>query len=176
MTRDEVKQIVRILVATYPNFKADNIKETIDSWYFFLEDENARDIAVAVKTLVKTSNSAFAPSVSEIIDYAHRLDKEEQLLSSEAWALVRPAIADSYYNATKHFESFPTEIQKAIGSPQVLKTWGDNDSKTVDSVIASLFKKNYETVCNRANDRRNVVATKALEDITKRALLGKGMD
>lgn len=177
MTRDEVKQLVRIVVNTYPNFKADNIKETIDSWYFFLEDENAHEIAAALKTFVKTNGNAFAPSVSQLIELANKMKEGQELLSSEAWALVRPAIADSYYNAEKYFNEFPPEIQKAIGSSQVLKNWGDTDSKTVDSVIASNFKRNYEAVMNRKKDvhitNKNALY---LEQITGKALLGKGME
>ena len=152
MTREETKNLIRIIASTYPNFKMENVSDTVDAWHFFLSDESAAEILVALKVYTKTNNTGFAPSVNQLIDLARKRTEEPTMTASEAWAIVRPAIADSYYNATKYFNEFPPEIQKAVGSPQVLQTWGDSDRKTVDSVISSNFKKNYEAILNRKKE------------------------
>ena len=37
MTRDEVKEIVMVIYSTYPNWKPDDLKFTVNAWYLMLQ-------------------------------------------------------------------------------------------------------------------------------------------
>ena len=149
MTREETKKIIQIIVATYPNFKPSDLKSTVDAWYFFLEEFKYQDIAVALKTFVNTSGSGFAPSAAELIALITKPAEMMELTEQEAWAMVRKAVSNSFYGAEQEFEKFPEAVQKAVGSPQMLRNWGQSTFEALDSVIASNFQRSYRTIVNR---------------------------
>lgn len=149
MTRDEVKKIIQIIVATYPNFKPSDPKSTVDAWYFFLEAYKYQDIAVALKTYVNTSGSGFAPSASELIALVTKPLELERMTEQEAWALVRKAICNSGYHAEEEFGKLPDDIKRIVGSPNMLKTWSQNTYEALDSVVASNFQRSYRAISSK---------------------------
>jgi len=156
MTRDECKKILMIIDATFPNFKVNNASETLDAWYFMLKDFDYTAIANGLRVFVATSGSAFAPSVSELIESAREPAMLNENDAVSAWNQVRKAIKDSYYHAEEHFAEFDETTKQVVGNPSQLRSWGQMESTEVDSVVWSNFKRSYEIVQTR-NMKKQVI-------------------
>lgn len=148
MTRDEVKQLVRMAMAIYPNLKPDNIKETVDAWTFMLSDYPGELVGNAFKTFVRTSRSGFAPSISELIEYINKPVETMFPNEVEAWALVSDAIRRSAYYAEEEFKKLPEPVQKSLGSPTMLRAWS-MDEEFNENVAMSNFCRTYRQVIDR---------------------------
>lgn len=148
MTRDEVKQILAVIDSAYPNFKVDNVTETLNAWHFFLADYDYNTIAIALKSYVATSGSGFAPSVSELIGMASKAVDYKQHSEQDAWDMVYRAICRSAYNSKEEFDKLPALVQKAVGSPYQLKEWA-TDVNFNHSVESSNFKRQYRKLADQ---------------------------
>ena len=151
MTREEVGKLMAMINAAYPNMKAENKTATVDAWFFLLNDHDANEIMLAFKTFVNTSNSGFAPSISELIALTHKVEDLSEESGAEAWSLVRKAIARSTYNSKEEFEKLPVAIQQAVGSPEVLHSWATNEFFAEGTVMKS-FLLNYQNALKRQRD------------------------
>lgn len=56
------------------------------------------------------------------------LNTPKQLNELEAWSLVEKAIRNSIYNSQEEFSKLPPLVQKAVGSPNVLRLWAADGS------------------------------------------------
>ena len=152
MTREETKKIVAVVSMTYPNFKPDSMTDTVNAWHLFLEDYSYREISLALKAYVQTSGTAFPPSVSELINYVYKVGELNQISETDAWNKVRMATWDGLYHSKENFDALPEDVQLAVGSHEQLKAWAELDTETLESVIASNFKKAYRNALKRKND------------------------
>ena len=161
MNRIEVQKILMEIEVIYPNFKngITNPTALIDIWHKFLQKYEYADISAALIEFVETSNNSFAPSISQLIGIVKKHKdipvKICLLGSAEAWDLVRKALQSSAYNSAAEFEKLPKLIQKAVGSANQLHIWAI-DSDYNEGVISSVFKRNYEEVCNKEMQYRDL--------------------
>ena len=152
MTRDETKQIIRVITATYPNYNPRNILETIDVWATLLIDYDFEGISKALQVYITTDTSGFAPAIGQIIAKYNDLRNPVQINAMEAWGLVSNALRNGYYNSKEEFDKLPPLVQKAVGSASNLQHWSMSDEEAVETVIASNFKKAYEVECKREQE------------------------
>lgn len=152
MTREEVKKILMVMDATYTNFKIENKQQTLDAWYFILADYDYNEIALALKSYIAASNSAFAPSVSELIGMTRKPAELTGMEEVTAWRMVRNAIRKSLYYSKEEFAKFPPEVQEVVGDPGQLREWAMLESSEIDTVIQSNFKKRFETMQKRRRE------------------------
>lgn len=151
MTREETKKIIYVLTSMFPNWKLDDPTQTVDAWHFALADFDYNDMAIAVKTYISTSGSAFAPSASQLIAMCRKSNDLAIPDEIEAWNHVRTALGRSTYNSQSEWEKLTEYEKKAVGSPTQLYIWATDDNFN-ESVISSQFQKNYRTVVERAKD------------------------
>ena len=156
MTREETKGLIRSIVSLYPNWKPDNLSDTVNAWHWALEEYPAQAIKGALQIYLKTNTTGFAPSVSQLIASAYAPKKNNQLSEGEAWALVKKAIQDGGYHAEERFNELPPIIQKAIGSPNMIHQWSQTESDEVNTVIMSNFQRAYRTVLEREEFKEKV--------------------
>jgi len=151
MTRDETKELLMMIQAVYPNFKVspDQMTPTINSWHLMLEEYPAAAVKGAFKTYVKTNSSGFAPAVAQIIGAMYAVKTNDRLNEAEAWALVKRAIQDGCYHAQERFDELPENVQKAVGSANMIKQWAMAESDDVNTVVMSNFQRAYRTVISR---------------------------
>jgi len=149
MTREETKGLVRSIMGLYPNWKPENLTETVNTWHWALEDYPAAAIKGALQIYVKTNNSGFAPSASQLIGALHAPKENDQLTEGEAWYLVKQAIRDSGYHAQERFDELPPLVQRAVGGASMLRQWGQTDSDEVNSVIMSNFQRTYKALLSK---------------------------
>lgn len=151
MTRKEVQELLMMISASFPNFRPADKTQTVDTWLMLLEEYTQADVILAFKAYVKSNNSGFAPSVSQLINQIEKPRELAVMEDSEAWAMVRKAIGRSSYNSQAEFDKLPPTLQKAVGSPEVLRTWAIDENYN-ESVISSQFLRNYRSVCQRQQE------------------------
>lgn len=142
MTRDETVNIIRIMVDSYPNYKPNNLSETVDVWHTMLSDYDYSLVSVALKSYILSDTSGFAPAIGQIVAKMHAIIQPQELNEMEAWSLVSKAIRNSIYNAAEEYAKLPQIVQKAVGLPSQLMQWAIDDSYN-ESVVSSNFMRCY---------------------------------
>ena len=151
MTREETVKIIRIMVDSYPNYKPNNISETVDVWHMMLSDYDYNLVAMALKAYILSDTSGFAPSIGQLVAKIQTLTKPQELSEMEAWSLVKKAISNSAYDYVEEFHKLPPIIQKCIGSAYQLKCWAlDEDFN--EQVASSNFARSYRTMVARQEE------------------------
>ncbi len=157
MNREEVMQALSILKAAFPHSfqkmtRAD-AESMITLWERQFADEDPQAVGAAVDNLIATRTTGFSPAIGEIKEQLHRLRTVDEMNDSQAWTLVEKACQRGLYNAKEEFEKLPPDVQTAVGGPEQLKAWAMMDSETVNSVVASNFRKTYRTVQMREKEK-----------------------
>ena len=168
MTREETQKLIASIKAVYPNFNIapEEMAFTINAWHTMLEEYPYEGIQAAFQIYVKTNNTGFPPAVSQLIGSMYAPKKNEALSEGEAWALVKRAIKDGNYHAEERYNELPPAIQRAVGSPNMIKQWAQTDSDEVNTVIMSNFQRTYKAVLEKREFGEKV--PQALSDIVNR--------
>lgn len=177
MEREDVKKLLMTLDVTYANFKLDpaTLAFTVDSWLMFLGDYDSKDVLTALKTFINTSNSAFAPSPSELIGLINTPNELAEIDGAQAWDLVRKAISRSTYNSAEEFSKLPESVQRTVGSADMLHYWATNDYFAEGTVMKE-FLMNYNMILkrDRTENRLPTEAKLRLEQIRKDNMIKLG--
>lgn len=157
MNRKEVMQILSVLKAAYPHSFKDMTKldgeALVNLWARQFAEEDPAAVSAAVNALISTRTTGFSPTVGEIKEQLHRLRAVNGLSDAEAWNMVEKACRRGLYNAREEFDKLPPDVQAAVGGPEQLKAWAMMGSDTVNSVIASNFRRTYRTVQEREKEK-----------------------
>ena len=140
------------MVDSYPNYKPNDISETVDVWNVMLSDYDYNLVAMALKAYILSDTSGFAPSIGQLVAKIQLLTEPQELSEMKAWSLVSKAIRNSGYNSVEEFANLPPLVQKAVGTPDNLRNWAVSDYQTIESVIQSNFLRTYRTVVKRENE------------------------
>ena len=151
MTREETVKIIRIMVDSYPNYKPNNISETVDVWQMMLSDYDYNLVAMALKAYILSDTSGFAPSIGQLVDKMKSIISPQELNEMEAWALVCDALQNSGYNYAEEYEKLPPLVQKAVGLPTQLQAWALTENLNKD-VVGSNFMRCYRIEVERQNE------------------------
>lgn len=151
MTREETVKIIRIMVDSYPNYKPNNISETVDVWYMMLSDYDYNLVAMALKAYILSDTSGFTPSIGQLVSKIQTITKPHELSEMEAWSLVSKAIRNSGYNSVEEFAKLPPLVQKAVGLPDQLKIWALDENYN-EQVISSNFMRCYRNELARNDE------------------------
>ena len=132
------------MVDSYPNYKPNNISETVDVWQMMLSDYDYNLVAMALRAYILSDTSGFAPSIGQLVGKIQAITKPEELNEMEAWSLVSKAIRNSGYNSVEEFAKLPPLVQKAVGLPDQLMTWALDENYN-EQVVSSNFMRCYRT-------------------------------
>ena len=163
MTREQTVDLIHSITSLFPNWKPDNLTETVNAWNWALSDYDAPRVKAALSIYLKTNNTGFAPSVSQIIACIHKPQDNSHLTEGEAWTLVKKAIQNGIYGAEDSFDRLPVLIQQAVGSPNMLRQWAQTDTDEVNTVIMSNFQRTYRAIVDR--QKFNDKVSPALSDV-----------
>ena len=136
----------------YPNYKPNNLSETVDVWNMMLEEYSYEQVSVALKAYIHSDISGFAPSIGQLIGKMQTISQPQELDGMTAWGLVSKALKNGTYGAVEEFNKLPPLVRQAVGMPDNLKNWATSDYQTIETVIQSNFLRTYETVVKRANE------------------------
>lgn len=149
MTREQTVDFIHSIVSLYPNWKPDNLSETVNAWAWALSDYTAKQVKAALSIYMKTSNAGFAPSAAQIIGCINKIYEKDYLTEGEAWALVKKALQNGYYGCQEEFAKLPPIIQRAVGNANMIRNWSQLDSDEVNTVIMSNFQRTYRVIVER---------------------------
>lgn len=152
MTRDETVKIIRVMCDCYPNYKPNNLSETVDVWNMMLKDCAYEHVSVALKAYIRSDTSGFAPSIGQLIGKIQAISQPQELDEMTAWGLVSKALRNGYYGAVEEFNKLPPLVRQAVGMPDNLRNWATSDYQAIETVIQSNFLKNYRTVVSRLKE------------------------
>ena len=139
------------MVDSYPNYKPNNISETVDVWHMMLSDYDYNLVAMALKAYILSDTSGFAPSIGQLVDKMKSITSPQELNEMEAWSLVCDALQNSGYNYAEEYAKLPPLVQKAVGLPTQLQTWALTENLNKD-VVGSNFMRCYRTEVERQNE------------------------
>lgn len=149
MTLEETRSVLRVLRINYPHsFKDLSPQDTQDYltlWAEMFKHDDYNLVKSAVLSIINGDKREFAPNIGQVKDMMYRLSNTKGIDPDEAWGMVYKALGNSIYNAKEEFEKLPDEVKAGIGSYSQLREWAQMDSKTLETVIASNFKKGYRT-------------------------------
>ena len=151
MTREETVKIIRIMVDSYPNYKPNDISETVDVWQMMLSDYEYNLVAMALKAYILSDTSGFAPSIGQLVDKIKSITSPQELNEMEAWSLVCDALQNSGYNYAEEYAKLPPLVQKAVGLPTQLQTWALTENLNKD-VVGSNVMRCYRTELARHDE------------------------
>ena len=178
MTRDEVLAVLTTLRVAYPQFykamgRAD-AEATVALWHRQFAENNPAQVMAAVDAFIATDDKGFPPHIGAIKASIAKLASQGVLGEGEAWALVRKAIGNSFYNAKQEFDKLPDSVKRAVGSPSVLTDWGQQSVDDL-SVIQSNFQRSYRARVESARYDYSLPDSIKLQ-ISKIGLLPEGID
>lgn len=130
------------MVDSYPNYKPNNISETVDVWQMMLSEYTYEQISVSLKAYILSDTSGFAPSIGQLVGKIQSITQPQELSEMEAWALVSKAIRNSTYNSVDEFAKLPPLVQKAVGLPENLREWAMTENLNHE-VVSSNFMRCY---------------------------------
>ena len=140
--------IIRIMVDSYPNYKPNDISETVDVWHMMLSDYDYNLVAMSLKAYILSDTSGFAPNIGQLVAKIQLLTKPQELSEMEAWSLVSKAIRNSGYNSVEEFAKLPPLVQKAVGLPDQLRVWALDENYN-EQVVSSNFMRCYRNELSR---------------------------
>lgn len=68
------------------------------------------------------------------------------------WELVTNALRNSSYGSVEEFAKLPPDVQRAVGSPNMLRTWAAMNFSELQTVVASNFKRDYRAIIAQKKD------------------------
>lgn len=151
MTEKEVRQLLAMTQAVYPNYNPPSREAAVNAWLMCLSEYDNNVVMAAFKAYMTTNTSGFAPVPGQLVEILQTLTQPSELNELEAWSLVRKALSDSSYNSVERFQELPPIVQKAVGTPQQLKIWAC-DSEFNENVVSSNFIKTYRTEVKRTTE------------------------
>ncbi len=177
MNREQVIQILSTLKAAFPHsfqkMGRSDVEAMINLWLRQFANEDAKIMSAAVDSLIATRTVGYSPTVGEIKEQVHRLRVGEQPSEADAWALVERACRNGLYHSEEEFERLPPEVQRAVGSPEQLRAWAQMDSETVNSVVASNFRKNFVTA--QLREKQDSMLPPGVRELAKELSAKMGM-
>ena len=157
LKREETVKIIRIICDCYPNYKPNNLTETVDVWNMMLSDYTYEQISLALKAYILADTNGFAPSIGQLVDRVNSFSHPQELNELEAWSLVYKAIRNSSYNSEYEFSLLPDMVRKAVGTPNQLRTWA-MDENFNEQVVSSHFVRCYRSEVAKDKDFRKMPA------------------
>lgn len=179
MTVEEVGKMLDLLEAEYPgSFARLNEKQRalkMSLWVREFENDEERLVYAAVRLLLRDDRE-FAPNIGQIREKMRMLTAPEELSEADAWAMVSRACRNGIYGYEQEFRKLPEEVQRAVGAPEQLKEWATMDVETVQSVVASNFRRSYRVQQARQKELATIppALREALRGISERMRLEDG--
>ena len=169
MTKKEVRQLLAMTQAVYPNYNPPSREAAVNAWLMCLSQYDNNVVMAAFKAYITTDTSGFAPSIGQLLDKLHTIQSPQELNEMEAWSLVSKALRNGYYGAVEEFDKLPPLVQKAVGSPDNLRNWSQTDVKAIETVIQSNFIRSYAAIVKREYEIKKMPADvqALIEDVNK---------
>lgn len=153
MNKTEASQIIELIGSLYTNYNPVNMELAVVGWSSIFADVPYMAVQAALFSYTK-ENEKFPPTPGQIYSLLKNVTSVDPS-EAEAWSMVLAAIKRSTYCAQDEFDKLPEEIQKAIGSPEYLRSLAMTDEPNW-SVESSNFYRNYRVIKERKRQTENL--------------------
>lgn len=153
MNKTEASQIIEIIGSLYTNYNPMNMELAVVGWQSIFADIPYKAVQAALFSYTR-ENEKFPPTPGQIYSLLQNVTTTDPT-EAEAWNMVLTAIKRSAYFAQDEFDNLPEDIQKAIGSPEYLRSLAIADDANW-SVESSNFYKNYRIIKERERQTENL--------------------
>lgn len=174
MNRVDAGRVLAILKAAYPSFYRDYTEAealaVVNLWAEMFAEDDAREVAAAIKAMIATRTSNFPPVIGEVKEALQKLRAPERMTEQEAWAIVsRAAASCDLQEPQRTYDKLPPLIRRVVGSPSMLKQWALADVGEFQTVIASNFQRSYRAISCKAWEEAKLPGSilKAIPEIAK---------
>ena len=156
MTKQDTYQVLAVLQAFYPDaFRGMTdaaVQLKVALWQEQFADEPATLVQAAVKAYVSTDKKGFMPVPGQIKEQITILRDKGGMNEQDAWELVTKALCNSSYGSIEEFARLPADVQRAVGSHNMLRSWAAVNISELQTVIASNFKRDYRAIVAQKKD------------------------
>lgn len=156
MTRVETAEIMTLLQSIYPDsfrgFSNEMMKARAALWASVFQDDPPKLVQAAVQAWIATDTKGFLPVPGQIKEQLAILRDNGGLSDQDAWELVIKALGNSSYGSVEEFAKLPTDVQRAVGSANMLRSWATIPYNELQTVIASNFKREYRSIVAQKKD------------------------
>ena len=155
MTKQDTYRVLGILRSYYPSSFAgsdDEERLRLTLWQRQFADEPATLVQAAVEAYVSIDKKGFMPVPGQIKEQITILRDKGGLNEQDAWELVTKALCNSSYGSVEEFAKLPADVQRAVGSPNMLRSWATVNISELQTVIASNFKRDYRAIVAQKKD------------------------
>jgi hypothetical protein len=148
LNKSETAKIMATLKMAYPqyykNMSADELDAAVRLWQDMFDSEPYAEVAAGIKAFMASESKGFPPSIGQVKEKIALLTRpQDAMTEQEAWTLVKKALRNSAYGYLEEYEKLPEAVKSVIGSPSVLREWGQVDMRELDTVVASNFMRSY---------------------------------
>ena len=163
MTRDETKKLLIVITTTYPNFHLNDPALAVDTWWKILEPDNGQDIFDAFKVYARTDTSEFAPTPGKL--HMMIADRQQEGLSEgEILTHLTQASRKGNYQFEEAFAELPPLLQKAVGSPTVIKNWASMEHEGLSYAFNNVIKV-YKELLRREKQNAAAVGLNIYQEV-----------
>ena len=173
MTTENVKSILALLIANYPNSFKNVEKQDMDlifkTWETQFKNYTLDDVFNAIMSIMANDTSNFAPSIGRVKDELNKKFKESVMPSEEAWSIVLNKVSCNPIKARTNFEALPGNIKKAVKHPKFLESLG-NANINGRGTFKKDFVKNYNDIIENDYQEMNANSITRLEFCERNAI------
>lgn len=171
MTKDETAKLLAVMTATYPNLHFDDKSLALETWWRILEPDDGQQIMDAFSVYARTDASGFAPSPGKLHSMVEsRMDPE--MTEGEIIGLLTKASHNSIYGAEEEFRQLPELLQKAVGSPAIIRSWGTMEPDQLDYAFNRIIKA-YRTWETRSREDKAAIGSSLSVEALSRRIVDK---
>ena len=154
MDRTQTIKVLAVLKSAYPhafqNMTKPDGEAMLNLWMSMFIEETYEEVNAAIGALIATRTVGYSPTVGEVKEQIRKLHQHSDIDENSAWVMVSRACRNGSYHSREEFAKLPPEVQNAVGSSEQLKQWAAMDADTVESVVASNFKRAFRVQKERA--------------------------
>lgn len=155
MNAENVVKILTLLQAEYPNsfsrLDERQMKLKMELWIKEFEADEYKLVYASVRILMR-ENREFAPNIGQIREKMRLLTAPDELSEADAWTIVSKACRNGLYGYAQEYAKLPEDVQRAVGAPEQLREWAMMDADTLQSVVASNFRRSYRVYKSRQKE------------------------
>lgn len=156
MTKQDTYKVLSIFQTFYKDHFRDLSNEaaqlTVELWQKMFADESGEEVVAAAEAYVTTDRKGFPPVPGQIKELISVLRNQNGMSEQDAWEMVNNALRNSSYGSAEEFAKLPADVQRAVGSANMLRTWATIPYAELQTVIASNFKREYRSIVDQKKD------------------------
>lgn len=158
MTGTEVKKIIAVMMAAYPNYKPDNVDIVVNVWADMLREYTYEQVNRALKAYILSDTSGFAPGIGQIVEKLQLFVDDKEINDMAAWQMVLKAMRNAIYHSEEEFANLPPIVQKAVVGPGQLREWAmaEGIDGTWMNVTQSNFMRAYRAEIVKEKEMRKL--------------------